>query len=64
MTFSFDIYLGDYLVKSIRFPENGGRRLLTTSTGQPVGLLTLTDGKLKLELDQNAAQLIVDAQFH
>lgn len=64
MAFVFEIYLGDYQVKSIRFPERGGRRLLTTSTGQPVGLLTFTDGKLKLELDPNAAQLIVDAQFH
>lgn len=64
MTFSFEIWLGDYLVKSIRFPDSGGRRLLNTSTGHPVGLLTLTDGKLKLELDPNAAQIIVDAQFH
>lgn len=64
MAFIFEMWLGDYLVKSIRFPENGGRRLLTTSSGEPVGLLTYTDGKLKLELDQNAAQIVVDAQFH
>lgn len=64
MAFKFEIYLGDYLVKTIQFPDRGGRRLLSTSTGQPVGLLTLQDGKLKLELDPNAAQMIVDAQFH
>jgi hypothetical protein len=64
MSFVFELKLGDDTVKRVVFASKSGRRALKTSNGSVVGQLVLTPAGLRLELDDNAAQQIVESDFH
>lgn len=64
MSFTFEFKLGHETVKRVTFAGKAGRRELRTSTGSRVGELVLTPNGLVLELDENTANLIAEADFH
>lgn len=64
MSFSFELKLGQHTVEKTTFPRLHGRRELKTSGGARIGELVLTPRGLTLKIDADAAQAIVDAQFH
>lgn len=61
--FIFDLRLGEESVKRVVFPGGRGRRELKTSGGYVIGEIVLTPGGLRLDLEDYAAQTLVDAQF-
>lgn len=63
MSFIFELALGDDTVKRVVFPTNRGRRSIRTSSGDIVGTLILTPRGLTLELDNDAASVIAEADF-
>lgn len=67
MSFTFELVLGDHTVKRVTFNAPKARfqrRDIKTSTGYKVGQLVLTQQGLRLELDEDTASLIADAEFH
>lgn len=64
MAFTFEFKLGSDVVKRVVFPRQQGARTLHSSGGQKIGRLVVTANGVKLELDEFAAKIIADAQFH
>jgi hypothetical protein len=64
MAFTFDFKLGGDVVKRVVFPRQQGARTLHSSGGQKIGRLVVTANSVKLELDEFAAKIIADANFH
>jgi hypothetical protein len=62
--FVFDLRLGGDSVKRVIFPAGVGRRELRTSGGFVIGKLVFKGNELRLDIDEDATQLLVDAQFH
>lgn len=64
MSFTFELRLGGNTVKRVTFASSPGRRALKTSSGHTVGQLVLNQAGLRLELDDDAASLIAESDFH
>jgi hypothetical protein len=64
MAFTFEFVLGSDVVKKVVFPTQQGARTLHSSGGQKIGRIVVTGGKVRLELEEFAAKIIADAQFH
>jgi len=63
VTFNVDLYLAGDLVKRFTFPQGTGRRELYTSAGESIGVLVVTAHGARIELDEDAARALVQAQF-
>jgi hypothetical protein len=61
--FIFELALGGDSVKRMVFPTGRGKKNLTTSNGAVVGVILVRDGFLRLDLDADIAQAVVDADF-
>jgi len=64
MTFKFEFVLGSDVVKTVTLAGRNGRRELRSSGGQKIGRLVVKDNSVRLELEEFAAKLIADANFH
>ena len=64
MAFVFDFVLGSDVVKSVVLPAGTGTRELRTSSGKKFGRVVVTRGRVRLEIEEQAAKIIADAQFH
>lgn len=64
MSFKVDFVLGSDVVKTVVFPVKQGVRELRTSSGKKFGRIVLMQGGVRLELEEFAAKIIADAQFH
>lgn len=64
MAFTFEFVLGGDVVKRVILVEQKGTRELRTSTGKRFGRLVITTRGVRLEMDEFAAKIIADAQFH
>ena len=64
MSFTFEFVLGSDVVKCIKLPTQNGVRELRSSGGQRIGRLVVREGKVRLELEEFAAKIVADAQFH
>jgi hypothetical protein len=64
VTFTFELALGDHVVKRVTIPGERGVRVLRTSGGDQIGTVSLTPRGLRVTLDDDAANTIADAQFH
>lgn len=64
MSFTFEFVLGSDVVKRVILPTGQGTRELRTSGGQKIGRVVVNVRGVRLELDEFAAKIIADAQFH
>jgi hypothetical protein len=64
MAFTFEFVLGGDVVKKVVFPTDVGFRELRSSGGQKIGRIVLTKRGVKLELNEFAANIIAEANFH
>lgn len=62
--FVFELQLSGDTCKRVVFPNGKGRRSLTTSRGQEIGIVTLDEDGLKVSIIEGAAHALADAQFH
>lgn len=62
--FTFEFVLGSDVVKRVILPSQSGVRTLRSSGGQKIGRLVVKGDKVRLELEEFAAKIVADAQFH
>lgn len=62
--FTFEFVLGSDVVKRVILPSGTGTRELRTSGGQKFGRVVVNARGVRLEIEEFAAKVIADAQFH